>query len=423
MIPIEFIYSLLGTPLGYIMRFLYLGVNNFGWAVILFTIVVKAASFPLALKQQKNMAISQLFTPRVQEIQKKYRGNQAKMQEEMGKLQKEGYNPVGGCGPMILTMIILFGVIDVVYKPMTHMERFDEPSRAAVQEMAIQSEYTNIIVEGVDENVIIELFGSGNIGSAVFNNLSVYTGADSPFADDIKKALGSVPNNYRGLPRELRAVNQYAENPDAFSSLDGATLEKLDNLSHNMVFLGSMNLGRTPRPTNFDGGLWILAVSCFLLSVAQIILQQFIQKKSMPANTPNMPGMKMMLVMGPVFSLFIVFVVPAGAGLYWFVSYLFMIAQSVIIYKFWPPHRLREEAKAKANLRISETVVTTTATTEDAETEDTVEKTTTLSEMSSKEQKEYFRKKLEAARKADLEKYGDESHLILDDNNNDKGET
>ena len=86
----------------------YALVQNFGWAIIIFTLIVKAAMFPLNLKQQKNMAISALFTPKVREIQTKYRNNQEKMQEELTKLQKEGYNPTGGCGTMLITFLILF---------------------------------------------------------------------------------------------------------------------------------------------------------------------------------------------------------------------------------------------------------------------------------------------------------------------------
>ena len=68
----------------------YALVQNFGWAIILFTVIIKAAMFPLNLKQQKSMAISQLFTPKVQEIQRKYKNNPEKQQEELTKLQKEG---------------------------------------------------------------------------------------------------------------------------------------------------------------------------------------------------------------------------------------------------------------------------------------------------------------------------------------------
>ena len=76
---------------------------------------------PLAIKQQKNTAKSAIFAPKVREIQQKYKNNQQKQQEEMTKLQQQGYNPMGGCGTMLLTFLILFGVLDVVYKPMTHI--------------------------------------------------------------------------------------------------------------------------------------------------------------------------------------------------------------------------------------------------------------------------------------------------------------
>ncbi|MGN0588310.1 MAG: YidC/Oxa1 family membrane protein insertase, partial [Ruminiclostridium sp.] len=129
---INFLYTLLGTPLGYIMWACYELVHNFGWAIIIFTVIVKAAMLPLNIKQQKNTAISQLYAPRVREIQQKYKNNQQKQQEELTKLQKEGYNPTGGCGTVIITFLILFGVIDVVYKPMTHMIHFDSASISSV---------------------------------------------------------------------------------------------------------------------------------------------------------------------------------------------------------------------------------------------------------------------------------------------------
>ena len=50
---------------------------------------------PLQIKQQKNMAFSQLFAPKVKEIQQKYRNNRDKQAEEMQKLQAQGYNPAG----------------------------------------------------------------------------------------------------------------------------------------------------------------------------------------------------------------------------------------------------------------------------------------------------------------------------------------
>ena len=101
---------------------------------------------PLQIKQQKNMAFSQLFAPKVKEIQQKYRNNRDKQAEEMQKLQAQGYNPAGGCGPLVLTMIILFGVIDVVYKPMTHMEHLSSSDISSTITVAQETEYAKIFL-------------------------------------------------------------------------------------------------------------------------------------------------------------------------------------------------------------------------------------------------------------------------------------
>ena len=96
MISIDFLYTIIGTPLGYIMWPIYLLLQNFGWAILIFTVIVKIAMLPLQIKQQKNMAFSQLFAPKVKEIQQKYRNNRDKQAEEMQKLQAQGYNTAGG---------------------------------------------------------------------------------------------------------------------------------------------------------------------------------------------------------------------------------------------------------------------------------------------------------------------------------------
>ena len=117
--------------------------------------------------------------------------------------------------------------------------------------------------------------------------------------------------------------------------------------------------------------------------------------------------MKIMLLMMPFVSLFIVFSVPAGAGFYWSVSYLFGIAQSLIMYKFWPSDKIRAEAQAKMEAQAEEREQKTTVVTVDADG-NTTEKTERISKLTQKEIKELNKKKLEAARRADAEKYGEE---------------
>ena len=143
---------------------IYLLLQNFGWAILIFTVIVKLAMLPLQIKQQKNMAYSQMFAPKVKEIQQKYRNNRDKQAEEMQKLQAQGYNPTGGCGPLVLTMLILFGVIDVVYKPMTHMEHLSSSDISSVISVAQQTEYAKIFLNeyNAQDKELIEKYKNGD---------------------------------------------------------------------------------------------------------------------------------------------------------------------------------------------------------------------------------------------------------------------
>lgn len=108
----------LAMILGPLMRMLYQMIPNFAVTMIVFTVIIKLLMLPLMIKQQKSMAKMSVFTPMINEIQQKYKNNQEKMQEEMVKFQQEyGYSPTAGCLPMLVNMLVLFGMVEVVYRP------------------------------------------------------------------------------------------------------------------------------------------------------------------------------------------------------------------------------------------------------------------------------------------------------------------
>lgn len=112
----------LGTPLGYLLKFIYDLVNSYGWALIIFTILVRLASFPLQIKQQKSTARMSAYQPMITEIQKKYAKDKEKQNQELMKMQEEyGYNPMAGCLPMLLNFVVMFGIIEAVYYPLQHI--------------------------------------------------------------------------------------------------------------------------------------------------------------------------------------------------------------------------------------------------------------------------------------------------------------
>ena len=119
------ILYILGVPLGYVMEWIYNLIPNYGWDIIIFTIVIRLLSIPLQLNQQKSMAKMSAFQPMIADIQKKYKDKPDKQQEELMKLQQNyGYKPTAGCMPMLVNFLVMFGVIEVVYLSLIHILPF-----------------------------------------------------------------------------------------------------------------------------------------------------------------------------------------------------------------------------------------------------------------------------------------------------------
>ena len=120
------IFNWFGSLLGYLLWFLYEIVQNYGVAIILFTIVVKALVFPFSVKQQKSMASQAKVQKKVRELQKIYANDKMKLNEETQKLyQKEGVSMTGGCLPMLIPLPILFGIYYSVIYPLRNALHID----------------------------------------------------------------------------------------------------------------------------------------------------------------------------------------------------------------------------------------------------------------------------------------------------------
>ncbi|MEG1303945.1 MAG: YidC/Oxa1 family membrane protein insertase, partial [Oscillospiraceae bacterium] len=124
------IWQIIAVPLGYIMQACYwfandlLGLPGAAYiiAIFLFALVTKILMFPLSLKQQRSTARMSAFQPLMKELQDKYKNDKDKMNTEMQKLQQEyGISMFSGCLPMLLQFPILFGLVEVIYKPLTYM--------------------------------------------------------------------------------------------------------------------------------------------------------------------------------------------------------------------------------------------------------------------------------------------------------------
>lgn len=121
-------FSFFASLFGYVLNFLYNLLNNYGLAIILFTVLIKLIMLPLSIKQQKTMKKSAKLQEKMQIIQFKYKNNQEKMNQEMMDLYKsENMSPFSGCLSTIMQFILLLAIFYLVRSPLTYMKKVEQP--------------------------------------------------------------------------------------------------------------------------------------------------------------------------------------------------------------------------------------------------------------------------------------------------------
>lgn len=360
----DFFYRIIGTPLGWVMWLCYQLTTSYGFSLFLFTLITRLIMLPLAIKQQKGTARMTMLKPQIDQLQKKYGDNKQKLNEEtMALYQKEGYNPMSGCLPLLIQMPILFGLIDVIYRPMKHILR-------------LPVEVVNL-------------------------------------AESIALKLELVPT-LKGLnAAQIRAIQSINENIQPWIELGQENLNKI--LSLDMHFLG-IDLGLTPSYSMFGDifskGVFSPLLLVPLLSGISALLLSLISMRNAAGTTEAgaaAGSMKSMMFMTPIFSFVIAFNVPAGVGIYWFYSNLLALIQSLALYKFYNPKEIAEKARIEFEER------------QEAERQERIEakKQAKLGAKAIDEkamtQKEINRKKLAEARKRTAERYGEEYVEVTDD--------
>ena len=111
---------------GYLLNYIYSFVNNYGLAIILFSIILKIIMLPISVKQQKTLKKSAKLQVKVKEIQEKYSNDQVRQNQEMMDLYKrENMSPFSGCLGSIVQFIIIISMFYLVSSPLTYMKNID----------------------------------------------------------------------------------------------------------------------------------------------------------------------------------------------------------------------------------------------------------------------------------------------------------
>lgn len=108
-------FSFLAIPFFKVLLWIHSYIGNWGWAIIIFTLLVKTVLFPLSYKGMMSMQKLKDLAPKMKDLREKYKGDPAKMNMQMMELyKKHGANPMGGCLPMLLQIPVFFALYRVL---------------------------------------------------------------------------------------------------------------------------------------------------------------------------------------------------------------------------------------------------------------------------------------------------------------------
>ena len=280
---------------GYLLQFLYTLVNNYGLAIILFTLIIKLLLLPLSIKQQKTMKKSSELQEKVKVMQFKYKNDPEKLNKEIMNLYKtENVSPFSGWLTSIIQMLLLLSIFYLVRSPLTFMEK-------------IPQENINTYIQ--------QLKDEGKVISNVYPEID--------------------------LIRETELLKE--KNPED---------QFIEKTNIKMNFLG-LDLSKIPQQNMTDYTVYIIPVLYILSSFISIRITTAKQQKdkedkklkNIDGNTGKeikeennemdavMQTNKMMSWFVPIMSISIAFIAPLGLALYWLISNILMIAERLIIDK------------------------------------------------------------------------------------------
>ena len=307
------IFDILAIPLGWLMRVIYNLIPEYMLAIFLFTLLVRIVLFPLSLKTQKSTADRARLAPRLERLKKKYEKDPKKLQEkQMALYEKHGVSMTGGCMPMLVQMLVLFGIISVIYAPLKHIAGVpDQVITASVTAMTSTSEGDSKLAEAEFKGYYKEM--------RMLNNLDKYE-------TDVKASI--MKAGYDEKQTE-------------------AYIAEMKEIKKDFMFFGK-NLLENPWSGFANISiLWLIPLISGLTAFFSSLLSMHYTKMATAAENQQAQGCSnvMMLVWMPAFSLFITFTVPGGVGIYWICSNLIALLQTYVLNQIYNPAKIRAQAE------------------------------------------------------------------------------
>ena len=289
--------DLIRVPFGYLLDWLYTFTNNYGLALILFSLIVKLVLLPMSVKSKKSMLKMSRLSPQVKALEAKYGDDKQKYQLAVQQMYKEeGVSMGGGCLWSFIPLIILLPLYYVIREPITYMMH---NSRS------------------ISEAIVAFIQASGeNLGK----------------------------NSYYAQLAAAGHIGDYMEELKSLAVTANANLQAM-----NFQFLG-IDLAAIPtfRFWDCEGwseiGLFLIPVVSAGLQAASMWISQKMnnqvatnadgEQDADAAKTANQTNATMMLMM-PLMSLWIGFSMPAAISIYWIAQAVFGAVQDYFLTKHY----------------------------------------------------------------------------------------
>lgn len=301
------------VPFAWLVRLFYNLTNSYGVALILFTLVIKLIMLPFQMKSKKSMMRMSRVSGQMQELQKRYAKNQAKLQEEMQKLyEEEGVNPMSGCLWILIPFPILIALYSIIRQPITHF-------------MMLSKDVLQTVVQS-----------AADAGVNLTNIVMMDKATGTPVLKDGLYQLASY-----GQINLVKAVQE----------MGLSTPEGWFDMNYN--FLG-LDLTATPWEyvKNFTFTWAVIGVILIpiLAGLSQFVFSKLTMKTQPQADAAGGASMKSMMYMMPLMSVYIAFIMPAALGVYWIAQSVFSLIQEAILNKTFSA-KLSEEEEARFQAR------------------------------------------------------------------------
>ena len=282
-------FNLCASIFGFVLNFIYGIVNNYGIAIIIFTIVLKLILLPMSLKQQKTMKKTAKLQKQVREIQDKYASDPTRMnQEVMDLYKKENMSPFSGCLTSILQFVVVLSMFYLVSKPLTYMLNVDQ---------TILNDYTTKLQQESEEN-----------NSIRYPEIAIIKN----FADKDER----VNINMEFLGLDLSDVP--SSKRDDWKVFIIPVLYVLTSIASMKITTALNNSGKTNKEEK---------------KVENTKLPEKVENKDDTAEMMEQMNKNMNFMM-PIMTVGIAIIAPLGLALYWFLSNLLSILERLFVYKF-----------------------------------------------------------------------------------------